>query len=522
MANYNINKSDGTPVVITTGAIDNSFDIPFLGQDSINYGDDLATAQLRLLENFANSTAPAFGTDRTIGQLWYDTTASEGLKIWDGGTWDLLPLDTDVVHLTGPETIAGIKTFSSSSAFTAAAVPFTVNSTTKVDNLNASLLDGNLPTAFATALQGTKADNAEPDLLTPASDGFILSSTIAGARSWISPTVGTGNVDPVDAAADTTTSVLLAGDPTGNQQPLTDGGLIYNAATNSLTTTEFVGSLTGNAATATLATTATTAIAATTITVTDTESTSTFVVLSPSATGDQGALTDEELTYNASTGALSSTSFAGVGTALTNLTAANITTGVLGVSQGGTGVTTSTGSGAAFVLNTAPTFLTEIFTPRVSSSGSIIIEWNNVSQIQTQDHNANGVGITSGAQVKAHSGDFQDIGFNVLPQFNWNANDVLQERHCGHLTGQDSGSRELTLASNVDLGFPVEGVTTIVNAHTANYTVTRGASTTLFYIEPGVDATDVGVDLTIGAGGVATLYRFSATVYYIWGSEITP
>ena len=519
MANYNINKSDGTPVVITTGSIDNSFDIPFIGQDSINYGDDLATANLRLLENFANSSAPAFGNDRTIGQLWYDTTASEGLKVWDGGTWDLMPLDTDVVHLTGPETIAGVKTFSSSAVFTAAAVPFSVNSTTRVDNLNAALLDGNLPTSFATAAQGVKADDAEPDLLLPATNGFILTSTTGGVRSWISPTVGTGNVDPVDAAADTTTSVLIAGDPTGLQTPLTDGGLTYNSATNALTTTTFIGALTGNATTATTAASAVLATAATTITLTDTESAATFVVLSPLATGNQGALTDEELTYNASTGALTSTSFVGVGTALTTLTAANITLGTLVVERGGTGVTTSTGTGGV-VLSTSPTFITQIDVPTIDNASGVNIQWNGTTMFDTQDRTA--TGNTSGARVRAHSNSFHDVGFNVLPQFNWNTNDILQARHCGHVTGQDSGTRTLTLEGSATEDFPVGGIVTVVNAHSGNYTITEGAGADLFFIEPGVDATDTTGGAVIGAGGVATIYRFSATLYYIWGSEITP
>ena len=99
---------------------------------------------------------------------------------------------------------------------------------------------------------------------------------------------------------------------------------------------------------------------------------------------------------------------------------------------------------------------------------------------------------------------------------------MLQARHCGHVTGQDTGTRTLTLAASGDLDFPVAGIVTVLNAHSGNYTITEGSGTTLFFIEPGVDATDTTGGAVIGAGGVATIYRFSATVYYIWGSEITP
>jgi hypothetical protein len=71
----------------------------------------------------------------------------------------------------------------------------------------------------------------------------------------------TGNaatVTTADAGGDTTTWPLLGRAQTGNQAPATDAGLTYNAATNALTATTFVGALNGNADTATLAATVTT------------------------------------------------------------------------------------------------------------------------------------------------------------------------------------------------------------------------------------------------------------------------
>jgi hypothetical protein len=100
MPAYNINKSNGTPVTIPEGAIDTQFDIPLVGQNATNYGDDVAQAFLRLLENFANTTAPIFGTGRTIGQLWYDT-ANTQLKVWNGAAWDPLVVDSGGLTVTG-------------------------------------------------------------------------------------------------------------------------------------------------------------------------------------------------------------------------------------------------------------------------------------------------------------------------------------------------------------------------------------------------------------------------------------
>ena len=58
-------------------------------------------------------------------------------------------------------------------------------------------------------------------------------------------------VEVADAAADPSTSVTLAGDPTGNLSTLTDPGLTYNASTNALTLRPSSARLTGTASTAT-------------------------------------------------------------------------------------------------------------------------------------------------------------------------------------------------------------------------------------------------------------------------------
>lgn len=104
-------------------------------------------------------------------------------------------------------------------------------------------------------------------------DGFTLTVTgnvtaLSGSHTGSSSGTNTGDqtnitgnaatVTVADAAGDTTTWVMLAGTQTGNQAPLTDTELTYNATTNALTATTFVGALTGNASTATSAATWTT------------------------------------------------------------------------------------------------------------------------------------------------------------------------------------------------------------------------------------------------------------------------
>ena len=172
---------------------------------------------------------------------------------------------------------------------------------------------------------------------------------------------------------DTSCSVALFESATGDLAPKSDGGLTYNAGTGTLTATAFAGPLTGNvtgncsgsagtatgnAATATALATArdiggvsfdgtgnitlpgvnssgnqntsgsaatlttarniggvsfngSAAIVPATITVADTTDTSCSVGLWESATGDLGPKSDGGLTYNAGTGTLTATAFAG-------------------------------------------------------------------------------------------------------------------------------------------------------------------------------------------------------------------
>lgn len=91
---YSITLSDGTVVNIGDGVILNTYSVPLVGQNAPNYGDDVATAFMRSLENFAYSSDPATnpnipGSVLLEGQLWYNTTTNE-LSVYNGSSWDSL------------------------------------------------------------------------------------------------------------------------------------------------------------------------------------------------------------------------------------------------------------------------------------------------------------------------------------------------------------------------------------------------------------------------------------------------
>jgi len=151
----------------------------------------------------------------------------------------------------------------------------------------------------------------------------------------------------------------------------------------------------------------------------------------------------------------------------------------------------------------------------------VVLYYNGTSAVGTQELAA--TGVTSMLNIKDHDGNQHDVGFNNLRVRNDNQSDTLGAEHCGSAVFTDnSTSYTLTLGSNVDLDFPVHGMTTVINAFTSgNWTITEGASTTLYYLD-GSTRVDTAGGCTVGPGGVANIWRESATVYYIWGTGITP
>ena len=150
----------------------------------------------------------------------------------------------------------------------------------------------------------------------------------------------------VSDSTDATSFIAMYDSATGSLNSRTDGGLLYDATTANLTATTFTGALSGNATTATAlaanptdcaANTFATTIAAngnltcasiadadvpnnitidlatlsSTQTVVDGTDATSFVAIYDSATGSLAAKTDAALTYDATTGALTATSFVG-------------------------------------------------------------------------------------------------------------------------------------------------------------------------------------------------------------------
>jgi len=81
---YILNKTNGSIVATVQDAtIDLSTDLTFLGRNYAGYGESQNENFIKLLENFANTTAP---TKPLEGEIWYDTT-NRRLNFYDSKEW---------------------------------------------------------------------------------------------------------------------------------------------------------------------------------------------------------------------------------------------------------------------------------------------------------------------------------------------------------------------------------------------------------------------------------------------------
>jgi len=155
------------------------------------------------------------------------------------------------------------------------------------------------------------------------------------------------------------------------------------------------------------------------------------------------------------------------------------------------------------------------------ANAAVTLYYNGNASLATQDYAT--LGNTSAAHVRDHGNTARDVGFNVLPTFNFNASDTLEASHCGHSTGKDNTSAyTLTGPASSDIDFPVGGVCTIMNlGSSGTYALADTATCTMYIVDGNAGTvTDIAGGATVAVGGIVSLYRYSTTAIYLWGSGL--
>lgn len=192
------------------------------------------------------------------------------------------------------------------------------------------------------------------------------------------------------------------------------------------------------------------------------------------------------------TGTVTSVALSGGTTGLT-VSGSPITTsgtitlaGTLAVANGGTGVTTSTGSGSV-VLSTSPTLVTPILgTPTSGTLSNCTVDGTNSVGFRTAPQ-------TSGGS-SAYTLVLTDSGKHVI------------------FTGGSTAT--LTVPTNASVAFPVGTTILVVNDNSGNLTIS-GAGVT-FQLANGATG-----NRTVATKGMATLLKVATDTWYVSGAGVT-
>ena len=449
-----------------------------------------------------------FGFDRSTQEFAFLTSATNTSEVLAGTDG---PLRVGSINVTGAGTsvdidnnlnVDGTATVDGQiiSQLAQGTAPFVIASTTKVNNLNADLLDG-MTTATAntvsTVVNRDGSGNFAAGTITAALTGNASTSTEA-----TNVTVSANNT------ANETVYLTFVDGATGTQGVETDTGLNYNPSTGILTTTQVTGNVVGDV-TGDLTGTAD---VATTITLAD-ESTDTScnVLFATAATGNLAAKTGTNLTFNSNTGILTATGFSGpitgevtgnAATATVLATARNIG----GVSFNGSaditlpGVNSSGNQDTSGNAATATALATARNIGGVSFDGTAAINLPGVNTAGNQDTSGNAATSTQAANLTNHNTGGLSEGTNLY-YTEARVQAKLDNAYSQLKSMLNNLATSTTLTMNLS-GDPTPGVVVTLGSITANGI--GGFSSASNVATSGGTGSSLTVDTTVNAAGAIT------------------
>lgn len=168
-----------------------------------------------------------------------------------------------------------------------------------------------------------------------------------------------------------------------------------------------------------------------------------------------------------------------------------------------------TGATADFnIISAAETMAT------FAAGGAVSLYYNNAISMRTQD--SAGTGNTSRVEILDIGGTYRNIGFNEMPIYEIDVADTFDRQHAGFLWHKDSGGAISFTADN-DATIPAGAMWMVHNDDTEDLTIAQGTGVTISWLTAG--GAPVDGDVTVEQGGIVTVFKYTATVYWAWGSK---
>lgn len=289
---YEINKTDGsTLVTVEDNNLQTVAGITLVGRNRSNYGESFNENLVKLVENFANSSAP---TDPIVGQLWWDTS-TDLLNVRTNIGWT--PIGNAVVSPTEPAApSSGTFWFDSSSGVQQLKIyDGTIWQTVGPELVGVGGANG----IFSENIEGNNvlALRISSLLIAIISATEFSQTTIADFPATIVPGINFRTNGPVAEILTKTVSIEETAILPVVNNVTNLGSSSYKWADVYATT--FNGALAGNATTASSTPSATNATNSTNIAITaNTDNSAQPLVFVSTTTGNLGARVSNDLTYN--------------------------------------------------------------------------------------------------------------------------------------------------------------------------------------------------------------------------------